>query len=169
MCTVVQNDSLPYHSPLRPLPPCHAVLPLINNNCKGSTPFLFACSTGVVDIVYFLAKFRGFNTWHLDDKGRGAVQLARGAQGDRERCATWLLANCKDDEGNPLPETNVSGRPMNEKRRGQFQPNYRGKYAYNIERGVKGNRHGSKCKGSSKGVYDKKAGPTWKTMRLKGC
>ena len=164
MCTVVQNDSLPYHSPLRPLPPCHAVLPLINNNCKGKTPFLFACSTGVVDIVYFLAKLRGFNTWHLDDKGRGAVQLARGAQGDRERCATWLLANCKDDQGNSLPETKVSGRRMNEKRRGQFQPNYRSKYQCNIERGK---YQGSN--GSSSGASDEKAGPTWKTMRLRGC
>ena len=99
------------------------------------TPFLFACSTGVVDIAYYLAMKDGFNTWHLDGYGRGAIQLASNSQGDRQRLAHWLRWSCWDDQGNRLPDTNAPGRPKEERTRGGYQAQYRWSVRYDTSKG----------------------------------
>ena len=135
VCTVLKSDPLSDPSTPRPFLPTHSVLPLLKSICKGVTPFLFACSTGVADIVKYLARIPHFNSWHRDGNERGAVQLAMNSGGEHQRLATWLRDNCRDEDNVGLPETNGTGRPSAERTRGGFQSDYRNACTFNPSKG----------------------------------
>ena len=63
---------------------------------------------------------RGLDASHEDNKGRGALQRARGSASDGENLEEWLLANAKDSEGRPLKVTYGEGRADELKRSGRF-------------------------------------------------
>ena len=57
---------------------------------QGSTPLMFACSTGIGDVVILLAEM-GADFHKVDHNQRGCLQLARRCQGDGQTLAGRLL------------------------------------------------------------------------------
>ena len=84
------------------------------------TPLLYACSTGLADVVKELAeRLADMNV--VDDNGRGCIQLASKTQGNNQMLATWLRRNTD------APETSGKGRPRSEKQKGRLSSAYRWK------------------------------------------
>ena len=83
------------------------------------TPLHFACSTGLADVVKLLAD-KEADLSKADGKGRGCIQLAANAQGEKSTLANWLRDNFPD-----LPETYGVGRAPGEKTRGSVAASFR--------------------------------------------
>ena len=64
------------------------------------TPLLYACSTGLADVVVELAE-RQADMNVVDENGRGCLQLAMYAQGANQPLAQWLRENtaARDTDG----------------------------------------------------------------------
>ena len=67
---------------------------------------------------------------HEDNRGRGALQFARGSGGKNANLYEWLLANAKDSRGRKLRMTYGKGRDEKSKRSGRFGEMYRNMVRY---------------------------------------
>ena len=102
------------------------------------TPLLYACSTGLADVVVELAERRAdMNV--VDDNRRGCLQLARSAQGKNQPLAQWLRENTR------AMNTAGWGREVGEKQTGRVSSTYRSSLSPKAASGEKGNTFGEKA------------------------
>ena len=101
------------------------------------TPLLYACSTGLADVVIHLAKRRADMTV-VDDNGRGCIQLASKVQGTNQPLANWLR------EHTNAPATQGPGRAQQDKQSGWHSTACRqqsGPYSNKAAQSKKGGNH----------------------------
>ena len=102
------------------------------------TPLLYACSTGLADVVKELAeRLADMNV--VDDNGRGCLQLAISAQGANQPLAHWLRENTG------AMDTAGWGREVGEKQTGRVSSTYLSSLSPKAASGEKGNTFGEKA------------------------
>ena len=107
------------------------------------TPLLYACSTGLADVVMELAERRAdMNV--VDDNGRGCLQSATNAQGTNQPLAKWLRQNTT------AWNTAGKGRAGWEKQTGHHSSTYRWSLSPKVASGEKGKPCGEKAKSGEK-------------------
>ena len=118
------------------------------------TPYLIAAGSGQQDIVAYLVQLWNgtLYAFHTSGRGKNVLQCTRDAGGNYEVGAKWLLANCKDPDGNLLKETEgTASRSHEEKSSGCMGKLYRNATRYDSGSG-KGNIAGPPgLQGHSKG------------------
>ena len=103
---------------------------------------MLACGVGLGDVVTRLVRY-GLDASHVDNKGRGALQLAKGSGGKFGNLKEWLLANATDSRWRPLRMTYGVGRDDDSKCSGRVGKLFRKMPQYDW----KGEDEGGKGKG----------------------
>ena len=85
------------------------------------SPLLLACSTGASNVVQLLCQWNA-NIYKRNQKGQGALQLAREVAGDNQILQGWLRKEYPDLEMTTVP---ARGEEDQRRGRGQFGAEYR--------------------------------------------